>query len=135
MAVQVNLVDDTIKVDNSLDSIVIIENIVSIRGGKSLDVTGFAPDVLKAGHVIIKETATGNYKPMPLNAGATAYATLPEDHTYAGILNATILKKLPFAGILTWGVVNEVASPFPITTIKAAFLTAVSKVEFRSDLS
>src|SRR5690606_9142538 len=106
MAVQVNLVDDTIQVDNSLDSIVIIENIVSIRGGKSLDVTGFAPDVLKAGHVIIKETATGDYKPMPVNGGNTAYAALPADHEYAGILNATILKKLPFAGVMTWGVVN-----------------------------
>lgn len=135
MAVQANLTDDTIKVDNSLDSIVIIENVVSIRGGKSLDVTGYPLDVLKAGHVIIKETATGNYKPMPLAVGNAAYDALPAGHAYAGILNATILTKLPFAGVMTWGVVNEVASPFPVATIKAAVVAAMSNIEFRSDLS
>lgn len=48
------------------DSIVIVENFESVRGGRTLDVTGFAPDVINAGHVLIKETSTGNYKPMPV---------------------------------------------------------------------
>lgn len=136
MAVQVNLVDETVNVDTSKDSIVIIENIVSIRGGKSLDVTGYPLDVLNAGHVIIKETSTGNYKPMPLAEGNAAYSTLPAGHTYAGILVATILTKRPFAGVMTWGVVNEEASPFPVATIKSAFLTALNnRIEFRSDLA
>ncbi len=136
MAVQVNLVDEAVNVDTSKDSIVIIENQFSIPGGKSLDVTGFAPDVLNAGHVIIKETATGNYKPMPLNGGATAYAALPADHTYEGVLVASILKKRPFAGVMLEGWVNENAAPFPMATIKAAFLTAVgNKIKFRGDLS
>lgn len=223
MAVQVNLVDDSIKVDNSLDSIVIIENIVSIRGGKSLDVTGYPLDVLQAGHVIIKENSSGNYKPMPATAAskngvatvggvtagsgytngtyenvplsggtgsgalatvviagtvvstvtitkpgkdytvtdvlaipasyaggtgtggsvpvasvadnAAAYGALPDSHTYAGILVSTILTKLPFAGVMTWGVVNENASPFPVASIKSAFIAAVSNIEFRGDLS
>jgi len=47
------------------DSIVIVDNLQSIRGGRSLDVTGFKPEVIQAGHVIIKETSTGEYKPMP----------------------------------------------------------------------
>jgi len=136
MPVYVDLVDDTINVDNSKDSIVIIENIVSIRGGKSLDVTGYPLDVLNAGHVIIKEAATGNYKPMPLAVGNATYAALPADHTYAGILNATILKKRPFAGVMTWGVVNEVASPFSVATIKSALVEALNnKIEYRSDLA
>lgn len=135
MAVQTNLVDDTINIDNSKDSIVIIENQFSIPGGKSLDVTGFTPDVLNAGHVIIKETATGNYKPMPLASG-TAYDALPSGHTYEGVLVATILKKRPMAGVMIEGYVNENASPFPIATIKSAFLTAVgNKIKFRGDLS
>lgn len=132
----IDLVDDTINIDNSKDSIVIIHNQFCIPGGKALDVTGFAPDVINAGHILIKETATGNYKPMPLNAGATAYAALPADHVYAGVLVATILKKRPSAGVMIEGYVNEVASPFSVATIKAAFLTALdNKVKFRSDLA
>lgn len=136
MAVQVNLVDEIVNIDNSKDSIVIIDNQFSIPGGKSLDTTGFTADVINAGHIIIKETATGNYKPMPLNGGATAYASLPADHTYEGVLAATILKKRPFAGVMLEGWVNETASPFSVASIKSAFLTAVgNKIKFRSDLA
>ncbi len=135
MAVQANLVDEALNIDTSKDSIVIIHNIFSIPGGKTLDVTDFTPDIINAGHIIIKNAA-GDYKPMPVNAGATAYSALPADHSYAGVLVATILKKRPFAGVMINGYVNEVASPFPVATIKADFLTALNyKVEFRSDLS
>ncbi|WP_208645501.1 hypothetical protein [Mucilaginibacter endophyticus] len=224
MAVVVDLVDKGVQVNSSLDSIVIIKNDFSIPGGKSLDVTGYAFDVLQAGHVIIKETATGNYKPMPatelapagvatlgsVTAGAgytngtyenvplsggtgkgalatvvvastvvstvtitkagqdytagdvlsipgayaggtgsgasvpvatvadiaAAYGSLPSGHTYAGILVATILTKRPFAGVMLEGWVNENASPFPISGIKSAFLTATNNlIKFRGDLS
>jgi hypothetical protein len=136
MAVQVNLVDEVVNIDNSKDSIVIIDNQFSIPGGKSLDVTGFTPDVINAGHVIIKETATGNYKPMPLTTGNTVYGSLPADHTYVGVNVATILTKRPFAGVMLEGWVNEVASPFSVTSIKSAFLMAVgNKIKFRSDLA
>jgi len=136
MAVQVNLVNESVDVLNSNDSVVIIEEFASIRGGKSLDVTGYPLDVLQAGHIIIKETSSGNYKPMPLASGNEAYASLPSGHVYAGVLKATILTKRPFAAIMTWGVVNEVASPFPVAAIKTAFLTAMNNhIEFRSDLS
>lgn len=136
MAVTVNLVDDVVNVDNSLDSIVIINNIFCIPGGKSLDTTGYALDVLKAGHIIIKETATGNYKPMPLASGNTAYDVLPTGHTYVGVLVASILTKRPFAGVMIEGYVNENASPYPVATIKAAFLSAtLNEIKFRGDLS
>jgi hypothetical protein len=72
MTVVVDLVDKGIQVNSSLDSVVIIKNDFSIPGGKSLDVTGYASDVLNAGHVIIKETATGNYKPMPATDPSSA---------------------------------------------------------------
>ena len=135
MAVQVNLVDDQINVDTSKDSIVIIHNQYCIPGGKSLDVSTFGPDVINAGHILIKNAA-GDYLPMPINAGATAYEALPANHTYAGVLVATILKKRPFAGVMIEGYVNEVASPFPVAPIKTAFLTALNnEVKFRSDLS
>ena len=47
------------------DNIVIVDNFQSIRGGRTLDVTGYPYNVLHAGHVIIKD-ADGKYKPMPL---------------------------------------------------------------------
>ncbi len=47
------------------DNIVIVDNFQSIRGGRTLDVTGYPYNVLHAGHVIIK-SAEGEYKPMPL---------------------------------------------------------------------
>ena len=47
------------------DNIVIVNVFETIRGGRTLDVTGYPYNVLHAGHVIIKSTE-GEYKPMPL---------------------------------------------------------------------
>lgn len=115
------------------ESIVIVDNFASIRGGRTLDVTGFTPTVIQAGHVIIKETATGEYKPMPLNGGATAYAALPASHTYAGILISNILKAKPFAAILVQGTVNPAATPYDFATIAAAVKAALPLIDFRQD--
>jgi hypothetical protein len=104
-----NLNSEGISVDTGNDSIVIVLNAETIPGGRTLDVTGFTPDVIKAGHIIIEETATKELKPMPVNAGGTAYAALPANHTYKGVLVASILKTKPFASILVRGTVNEVA--------------------------
>lgn len=70
-----NLVNDPIGVYTGNDSIVIKEYFEGIRGGKTLDVTGFAPDVIRAGHVIIQQTSNGEYKPMPVT-GSGAVSTL-----------------------------------------------------------
>jgi len=73
----VNLANAQDTIDASRDSIVIVDNFQSIRGGRSLLVTGFIPPVIKAGHIIIQETATGEYKPMPAtDAEAKGVATL-----------------------------------------------------------
>lgn len=104
-----NLNSEGISVDTGNDSIVIVLNAETIPGGRTLDVTGFTPDVIKAGHIIIEETATKELKPMPVNAGGTAYAALPANHTYKGVLVASILKTKPFASILVRGTVNEKA--------------------------
>lgn len=115
------------------DSIVIVDNFQSVRGGRTLDVAGFTPTVIKAGHVLIIETATGNYKPMPVNGGATAYSALPAGHTYGGILISSILTKKAFAGILVRGTVNPAACPFPMATILAAVKAALPLIDFRQD--
>lgn len=115
------------------DNIVIVDNFQSVRGGRTLDVTGYPHDVLNAGHVIIRETTSGDYKPMPLNAGGDAYGALPEGHTYAGILIASIMTNRPFAGIMVRGTVNHAAAPFPMETILAAVKSALPLIDFRED--
>jgi hypothetical protein len=205
-----NLIDERTDIISGKDNIVIVDVFQSVRGGRTLDVTGFERDVINAGHVIIRETATGNHKPMPVSAdngiatlgtpaggsgytngtynvllqggsgsGATAnvtvgsgavtgvtlvtagknykagdtltaaitggsgfsvtaatvasaaYETLPDGHTYAGILIASIPSKRPFAGILVRGTVNPAAAPFPMDSILSAVKTALPLIDFR----
>jgi len=117
----------------SHDNKVIVDQFQEIRGGRSLDVTGFTPEVIYAGHPIIKDTATGDYKPFPLNVSNDGYGTLPADHTYVGILNASILTKKPAAGILVRGTVNPNAMQFDASAILAALKTALPLIDFRTD--
>lgn len=131
MSTTTNLNNEVQQITDGNDSIVIVDNFQSIRGGRSLNVTGFTPEVIKAGHVIIKEDATGDLKPMPVDGAA--YDELPADHSYAGILIASILTKKPFAGILVRGTVNLTAGPYTATAIKAALKAALPLIDFRED--
>ena len=115
-------------VDTSRDSIVIAKVFETLVGGRSLDVTGFSPAVIKAGHVVIKETATGVYKPMPVDGAA--YAALPVGHTIEGVVIASTMTNRAMVGILVRGTVNEVASPYPVT---AAMKTALPLIRFTQD--
>lgn len=88
-----DLTNDKELVDTGNDSIVIVRNLESIQGGRSLNVAGFPLSVIRAGHVIIKETSTGDFKPMPINVTgsvATLGAITPgseyvNDGTYTGV--------------------------------------------------
>lgn len=51
-----NLVNPKTEVISGNDNVVIVDNFQSVRGGRTLDVTGYTPTVLHAGHVIIRET-------------------------------------------------------------------------------
>ena len=116
------------------DNIVIIDNFQSIRGGRTLDVTDFAPKVLNAGHVVIKNDIDGKYKPMPVNG--EAYEALPADHSIVGILIATIPADKPFAGIMVRGTVNIKAAPYGLEdndTVLAAVKEALPLVVFTHD--
>lgn len=129
-----NLNNPATSIDLKNRGIVIVDNFRSIRGGATLDVTGFVPDYITEGHVIIKETSTGNYKPLNTNAGMTAYVALPAGHTYQGVLiNHEIPKSKPFAGIMYDGTINPVAAPYDFATIAVAFKTAVPLIEQRAD--
>jgi len=128
-----DLTGDKQSIITSKDNIVIRDVFEEVRGGRTLDVTSFPNDVINAGHVLIKETATGEFKPMPLAANGNEYNALPADHEYAGILIASILKKLPFAGIMIRGSVNPAAAPFPMAGILSAVKTALPLITFLED--
>jgi hypothetical protein len=117
--------------DTGNDTIVIVKVLEAIPGGKTLDVTSFTPDVIPAGHLIIKETSTGILKPMPVTGAA--YAALPASHTYEGVLISTILKSKPFAGILVRGTVNQAASFYTIASVLTAVKTALPLIRFTQD--
>lgn len=125
---EASLNNDSIMVDTGNDSITIVNHVDGIRGGRALDVTGVTEDVLKAGHIIIKEDATGIHKPMPVSG--TSYDSLPANHSYVGVLEASIQKSKPFAAILIDGTVNEAASPYAVTS---AMKTALKKILFVND--
>lgn len=131
-----NLANPKTEVISGNDNVVIVDNFQSIRGGRTLNVTGYTLAALKAGHVIIRETATDEYKPMPVvttDPNNPAYGTLPEGHEYAGILIASIPTAKPFAGIMVRGTVNFAAAPYPMDSILAAVKTALPLIDFRKD--
>lgn len=125
--------NENLEVSLGADSIVIRQYVSGILGGKVLDTTNFTPEVIKAGHIVIRDIENDVYKPMPLNAEGTAYASLPIGHEYVGVVVATKLTKEPQVGIMYAGEVNDVASPYPINTIKSAVLAAVPTLVFKHD--
>ena len=105
------------EVNDGLDSIVIVNDLGDIPGGKTIDTSRLAEDVtvIKSGHVLIKEDASENVAALGVSAGN--YETLPDGYSYLGVLKATVLKKDPRGAILTIGQVNAAASPYPVTEI------------------
>lgn len=126
-----NLNNVTNQFSQGNDGIVIVANLETIPGGKTLDVTGFTPTVIQQGHLVIEETATGVLKPMPVSG--TAYAALPANHTYKGVVISSIPTLKPFAGICIRGSVNYVAGPYNMTSILAAVRTALPLIRFIKD--
>lgn len=117
--------------DTANDSIVIVSNLEVIPGGKTLDVNGFSPTVIPAGHVVIEETATGVLKPMPVS-GAN-YGSLPSGHTYKGVVVSSVLTAKPFVSVLVRGTVNKNASKYGISSILSAVRTALPLIRFTQD--
>lgn len=115
------------------DPIVIRKYIAGIQGGVVLDMTGFKDEFIRSGHVIIRNTDNGTYKPMPVNSGGNAYDSLPGSHEYVGVCVATKSAKEPFVSVMHTGVVNDVASPYPLDSIKTALKAAVPTLVFEHD--
>lgn len=117
--------------DTSNDSIVVVSNLETIPGGKTLDTTGFSPAVIPAGHLVVEETATGVLKPMPVS-GAN-YGSLPSGHTYKGVVVSSVLTAKPFVSVLVRGTVNKNASKYGISSILSAVKTALPLIRFTQD--
>lgn len=117
--------------DSSKSDVVILLVLDTIQGGVTVDMDGFAPDYIERGHVLIKETATGVIKPLPVS-GAN-FSALPADHSYFGICLTTQPKNQPFVGVLIQGAVNYKAMPYNAATILSAMSTALNNINFRSD--
>lgn len=123
-----NLIREQHLIDDGLESIVIVNCLGDIPGGRTLDVSDVASDVtvIKSGHILIVDSK-GKVKPMPVNSGKTAYGTLPSGYSYLGVLKATISVKDPRAAILTMGQVNQAACPYTVT---AAMKTALPNIQW-----
>ncbi|WP_279210334.1 hypothetical protein [Parabacteroides goldsteinii] len=126
-----NLRNDPTGIITGNDNIVIVNHFDGIRGGLTLDVTGFTQKIINAGHVIIKDG--DKYKPMPLNEKGDAYGVLPDSASYVGYLVASIPTNRPFAAIMTRGTINPKAAPFSMDTILAAIKTALPLIDYQED--
>lgn len=125
------------------DSIIITDYFQGKRGGVTLDFTGYPRDYVRAGHVVIKETGVDDsHKPMPINAGGTAYAALPADHEYYGFTVNTVEKGKVANGIAVRGNLNKkvglnagaaALGYFNVAPILAALKTALPVFTFLGD--
>ena len=116
----VNLNRDSFLIDDGNDAKVIIRDLADIPGGRALDVTGWDDDVIRAGHIIKKDSTTGEYAPLGISDGA--YVELGDDEVAVGVLKTSILKSKPFGAIMTMGEVNAAAAPYPVTESLASAL-------------
>lgn len=132
MGAKVNLANELENVSFGLDNVVIRRLGGTILGGRALDVEGFNEPVIKAGHIVIQSTTDETiYKPMPVSDGA--YASLPSGYQYVGVVVSSVLTSKAAVSIMYDGEVNDVASPYPIDSIKAALKTALPNLTFLHD--
>lgn len=128
------------EIATSADTIVIVELLEDVPGGRTLDTEGFtdggeAPAVIKGGHVIIEEIATKVHKPLSTNAAGDAYAALPSGHKYKGVLFGSILTADPRAAIMVRGRVNTEAATNAqgLPAYPAAVVNALPLINFAND--
>jgi hypothetical protein len=116
-----DLVNAVITAETNLDTVIIEKVIETVRGGRTLDVTGFADTVIQAGHVVFQNPDTKEFVPQPVDGSIPATAT-PDDYIVVGVLTGSILASEPSAAIMTRGTVNEVPLKYPIKAATKALL-------------
>ena len=78
---KVNLNNEPNEIITGDDNIVIAKYLDGIEGGRSLDVTGYSLNVIKAGVPAITDGSWTD-KPIPVNEDNTAFGTLPDVYCY-----------------------------------------------------
>jgi hypothetical protein len=69
---------------------------------------------------------------MPLNEAQTGYGSLPEGHVYEGVAKSTVSVDEPWVGVMYEGEVNDVASPFALTSeLLTALKSALPELAFK----
>ena len=116
--------------DETKSAVVILTVLDTLQGGTTLDVTGFGPKFIEAGHVIIQD-ASGINKPLGVSGGK--FVALGGDDKFLGICLTTQPTSESFVGVLLQGAVNYKAMPYDITDIESAMRTALNNINFRSD--
>lgn len=117
----VSLNNSSRQIINGNDGIVVRHVTHDIPGGRSLDVTGFAPKVIREGHVIIKENSTGTHKPMPATElQKDGVATLGSITAGTGYTNGTY-ENVPLSGGSGKGVLATVT--VASTVVSAVVIT------------
>lgn len=117
----------TFSFDNAKDSIVIVNALGDLPGGRTLDVSAYTGDVIYAGHVIGKKTVDGAEVYFPLKVSSGSFAELGSGESAVGILKASIAKEMPIAAIVTVGQINEAAMP---AKLSATLKSALSHIQF-----
>lgn len=136
MGAKADLVKDRTNIVTGIDSVVIRQYNGGITGGRTLDMTDFKEDVIKAGHIVIRTLDEDNkgciYMPMPVQDGA--YKALPTKHEYVGVVICSKQANEPLVGIMDDGRVNDKAMPYPITEeMRTALKTALPNLIFEHD--
>jgi len=132
MGTTANLISEKETIVFGNDNIVIRDCFETIRGGRTLDVSGYLADVIYGGHPIILDETTGDTKPFPVTATGE-YGTLPAGHRIIGILRATITKEKPFAAIMVRGSMNPAASVIDMSSIITDVENALHLITFNVD--
>ena len=89
MGAKADLVNEQETILTGMDSIVIRNYLGGIMNGRTLDMTGFKQSVIKAGHIVIRDTENDTYKPMPV-----ILQVQPTNHCQA-IMNMLVLLFVP----------------------------------------
>lgn len=143
MSATAKLTGTTLKYSEDYDSIILTDYFQGKRGGVTLDFTGYPRDYVRAGHIIIKQTGVeDSHKPMPINAGGTAYGSLPANHEYYGVAVNTSYKGKVANGVAISGNLNpkiglianaDVLGYFNVTPLIAAIKAALPTFTFLGD--
>lgn len=125
-------VNETTSFDAGKDSVIIRNYLNGIMGGVILDMSEFDGEFIQCGHIIIRDTKSGEYKPMPVSGNT--YAALPSNCEYVGVCVTTAPKDTPHVGVMTAGEANDKAVPYPVDDIKTALKTAVPTLQWGHDV-